>query len=84
MEKTTAPEELMGTAHSDVTEEFREHRVHNAKQALAGDRPSREDIDENDPRNWNPWKKRMVFLALMSSSILADGHVNTLSLTCFF
>jgi len=29
--------------------------------------------DERSPQNWSPWKKRMVFLALMSSSILADG-----------
>jgi len=35
-----------------------------------------EDTDPNDqrsPQNWSPWKKRLLFLALMSSSILADG-----------
>ncbi|KAH6664072.1 putative MFS transporter [Halenospora varia] len=29
--------------------------------------------DPLDPHNWSPWKKRSVFLALMSSSILCDG-----------
>ncbi|KIX94741.1 uncharacterized protein Z520_09431 [Fonsecaea multimorphosa CBS 102226] len=29
--------------------------------------------DSQSPQNWSPWKKRLVFLALMSSSILADG-----------
>lgn len=32
--------------------------------------------DTNNPQNWNPWTKRLVFLALMSSSILADGYVH--------
>ena len=31
------------------------------------------DRDERNPQNWSPWKKRIVFLTLMSSSILADG-----------
>lgn len=37
-----------------------------------------ESVDPSDtlnPQNWSPWKKRMVFLALMSSSILADGYI---------
>jgi hypothetical protein len=42
-----------------------------------GDQPSiLEGPDANDPhnpQNWSPWKKRLLFLALMSSSILADG-----------
>lgn len=42
-----------------------------------GDQPTvLEGPDRNDPRNpqnWSPWKKRLIFLALMSSSILADG-----------
>lgn len=29
--------------------------------------------DPLDPHNWSTWKKRSVFLALMSSSILCDG-----------
>ncbi|KIX06274.1 uncharacterized protein Z518_04249 [Rhinocladiella mackenziei CBS 650.93] len=29
--------------------------------------------DDRNPQNWSPWKKRLVFIALMSSSILADG-----------
>ncbi|KAK5189460.1 hypothetical protein LTR96_010136 [Exophiala xenobiotica] len=29
--------------------------------------------DDRNPQNWSPWKKRLIFLALMSSSILADG-----------
>ncbi|RMZ83598.1 hypothetical protein DV738_g962, partial [Chaetothyriales sp. CBS 135597] len=29
--------------------------------------------DTRNPQNWSPWKKRLVFLALMSSSLLADG-----------
>lgn len=29
--------------------------------------------DALDPQNWTAWRKRMVFLALMSSSILCDG-----------
>ncbi len=39
--------------------------------------------DERNPQNWSPWKKRLVFLALMSSSILADGYVLILlSIAC--
>ncbi|KIW86782.1 uncharacterized protein Z519_12568 [Cladophialophora bantiana CBS 173.52] len=41
------------------------------------DQPSVVDGQDSDdsrsPQNWNPWKKRLLFLALMSSSILADG-----------
>ncbi|KAL2871901.1 putative MFS transporter [Aspergillus lucknowensis] len=29
--------------------------------------------ESRNPRNWSPWKKRLLFIALMSSSILADG-----------
>lgn len=29
--------------------------------------------DQTDPRNWSSRKKALVFIALMSSSILADG-----------
>ncbi|RMD41466.1 hypothetical protein DV735_g3635, partial [Chaetothyriales sp. CBS 134920] len=29
--------------------------------------------DERNPQNWSPWTKRLVFVALMSSSLLADG-----------
>ncbi|RAH47325.1 putative MFS transporter [Aspergillus brunneoviolaceus CBS 621.78] len=29
--------------------------------------------EQRNPRNWRPWKKRLLFFALMSSSILADG-----------
>ncbi|KAL4792778.1 major facilitator superfamily domain-containing protein [Aspergillus venezuelensis] len=33
-----------------------------------------EDDDEcRSPRKWSPWKKRLLFISLMSSSILADG-----------
>jgi hypothetical protein len=35
-----------------------------------------EDYDVNDakdPKNWSNTKKHLVFLALMSSSVLADG-----------
>lgn len=31
--------------------------------------------EQRNPRNWRPWKKRLLFFALMSSSILADGYV---------
>lgn len=35
---------------------------------------SSEDLDEQlNPRKWSRWRKRMVFITLMSSSILADG-----------
>lgn len=33
--------------------------------------------DPNDllnPQNWSPWRKRLIFTALMSSSLLADGY----------
>lgn len=33
------------------------------------------DEDGRDPRKWSPRKKLLVFIALMSSSILADGYV---------
>jgi hypothetical protein len=26
-----------------------------------------------DPQNWSVWRKRLVFISLMSSSILCDG-----------
>ncbi|KAL4983010.1 major facilitator superfamily domain-containing protein [Aspergillus falconensis] len=32
-----------------------------------------EDDESRSPRNWSPWKKRLLFISLMSSSILADG-----------
>ncbi|KAL4866614.1 hypothetical protein BDV12DRAFT_210348 [Aspergillus spectabilis] len=36
--------------------------------------PSAADEDESrNPRRWSPWKKRLLFISLMSSSILADG-----------
>jgi hypothetical protein len=42
-----------------------------------GDEPNvLEGADRNDvnhPQNWSPWKKRLLFLALMSSSVLTDG-----------
>jgi hypothetical protein len=31
--------------------------------------------DGRDPRKWSPRKKLLVFIALMSSSVLADGYV---------
>ena len=34
--------------------------------------------DDLDPQNWKPWKKRLVFIALMSSSILCDGYLASL------
>lgn len=33
-----------------------------------------EDEGHRSPRSWSPWKKRLLFFALMSSSILADGY----------
>lgn len=33
--------------------------------------------DVRNPQNWSPWKKRLILLALMSSSILADGYACT-------
>ncbi|KAK6828955.1 hypothetical protein RU639_003213 [Aspergillus parasiticus] len=32
-----------------------------------------EDDESRNPRNWSPTKRRLIFIALMSSSILADG-----------
>ena len=32
--------------------------------------------DTLDPRNWERWRKASLFLALMSSSFLADGYDN--------
>ncbi|OJI98584.1 hypothetical protein ASPVEDRAFT_80226 [Aspergillus versicolor CBS 583.65] len=32
-----------------------------------------ENEEHRSPRSWSPWKKRLLFFALMSSSILADG-----------
>lgn len=34
-----------------------------------------EDDEDRNPRNWSPTKRRLMFIALMSSSILADGYV---------
>ncbi|KAL3471135.1 major facilitator superfamily domain-containing protein [Aspergillus californicus] len=31
------------------------------------------DDEERSPRHWSPWKKRLLFISLMSSSVLADG-----------
>ncbi|PYI32135.1 polyamine transporter [Aspergillus indologenus CBS 114.80] len=36
-------------------------------------RSSPDGDEQRNPRNWRPRKKRLLFLALMSSSILADG-----------
>lgn len=33
-------------------------------------------IDMDNPRNWSLTKKRLLFAALLSSSLLADGYVN--------
>lgn len=33
------------------------------------------DYDDLDPKNWSYLKKNILFLALMSSSILADGWI---------
>ncbi|KAL4756149.1 putative MFS transporter [Aspergillus foveolatus] len=35
--------------------------------------PAEDDDESRSPRNWSPWKKRLLFISLMSSSILADG-----------
>ncbi|CBF82176.1 hypothetical protein AN5284.2 [Aspergillus nidulans FGSC A4] len=35
--------------------------------------PAENDDESRSPRNWSPWKKRLLFISLMSSSILADG-----------
>ncbi len=40
--------------------------------------------DHRNPQNWSPWKKRLLFLALMSSSILADGYVQPIPRYCIF
>lgn len=42
---------------------------HGEPSVLEGPDPS----DPLNPQNWSPWRKRLLFLALMSSSILADG-----------
>jgi hypothetical protein len=34
-------------------------------------------VDKENPRNWSPAKKRLLFAALISSSLLADGYVRT-------
>ncbi|KAL1847765.1 hypothetical protein Plec18170_008426 [Paecilomyces lecythidis] len=42
----------------------------------SSDRNMSKESDRNDaadPRNWSPWKKGLLFAALMSSSFLADG-----------
>jgi hypothetical protein len=39
------------------------------------DRP--EALDDADPQTWSAGKKRLLFLALMSSSILCDGSVSS-------
>jgi MFS family permease len=35
--------------------------------------PEVDPSDTSNPQNWSPWRKRLVFVALMSSSILCDG-----------
>ncbi|KAL3457189.1 polyamine transporter [Aspergillus heterothallicus] len=35
--------------------------------------PMSEDEGGRSPRNWSPWKKRLLFISLMTSSILCDG-----------
>ena len=38
--------------------------------------PTAPDPTNNlNPQNWSPWKKRFLFCALLSSSILCDGSV---------
>ncbi|KAL3704586.1 hypothetical protein TMatcc_008257 [Talaromyces marneffei ATCC 18224] len=43
------------------------YRVHNSSSS-----------DMANPRNWSTTKKRLLFAALISSSLLADGYVNLL------
>ena len=39
------------------------------------------EVDDTlDPRNWAQWRKGLLFLALMSSSFLADGYENDAAL----
>lgn len=33
------------------------------------------DGHDQDPRNWSSTRKTLLFIALMSSSLLADGYV---------
>lgn len=33
------------------------------------------DMDERNPKNWTKTRKTLLFIALMSSSLLADGYV---------
>jgi hypothetical protein len=39
---------------------------------------SSENEESRSPRHWSPWKKRLLFCSLMSSSILCDGCVPVL------
>lgn len=34
-----------------------------------------EDMDPRNPQNWSRSRKTLLFIALMSSSLLADGYV---------
>ncbi|RAL07121.1 putative MFS transporter [Aspergillus homomorphus CBS 101889] len=48
----------------------KDDRIHVTETSTGGNHD--EDAQLN-PRHWHPWKKRFLFFALMSSSILADG-----------
>ncbi|PTU17933.1 hypothetical protein P175DRAFT_0504677 [Aspergillus ochraceoroseus IBT 24754] len=48
-----------------------------ATELQQGLSPVDDEEEARNPRNWSPWKKRLMFFSLMGSSILADGYVVT-------
>ncbi|KKK20862.1 putative Polyamine transporter [Aspergillus ochraceoroseus] len=44
-----------------------------ATELQQGLSPVDDEEEARNPRNWSPWKKRLMFFSLMGSSILADG-----------
>lgn len=36
---------------------------------------SKNEMDEKNPQDWSHTRKTLLFIALMSSSLLADGYV---------
>lgn len=67
MEKHSPVNEAHEMDSSSLSQDASTHEVHSGE--------SKGDMDERNPQNWSQRRKTLLFLALMSSSLLADGYV---------
>jgi hypothetical protein len=71
------PEEIKVPGDSDrlgtVQEEHERTHFHEVHSLKVHSLKDCDPTDKRNPRNWSPFKKRMLFTALIASSFLADG-----------